>query len=122
MTCRYDTDGLNYTDYVRGSNDNINILTTYTSSHKKCSEVEFIDVRGYNCTQGTTVVAYRYIYSWTLYINSFWSVKWCSFKPAGSLNCGGRGEDNFGLYRCINPAHRCSSSPTSTTQTWFGGN
>ena len=45
MTCRYDTDGLNYTDYVRGSNDNINILT-YSADDSK--EFEFIDVRGYN--------------------------------------------------------------------------
>ena len=32
------------------------------------------------------------------------------------------GEDNFGRYsnKCVNPAHRCSMSDLSTTQTWLG--
>ena len=120
MTCRYDTDGLSYTDYVRGSNHNINILTY---SGKECKEVEFIDVRGYNCEDCKAMVAQKFIRSFR--IESYFSdtAENCAFTPKNGLNCHGyRGEDNFGFYRCPNPAHRCSSSPTSTTQTWFGGN
>ena len=118
MTCRYDTDGLNYTDYVRGSNDNINILT-YGGA--KCNEVEFVDVRGYNCEDCKAMVSQQADRHFR--IESYFSYKNdnCSFKPKNSLECENNlGEDNFGFYLCLNPAHRCSSSPTSTTQTWFG--
>ena len=132
MTCRYDTDGLNYTDYVRGSNDKINILT-YDGDN--CEEVEFFDVRGYQCENCTVLVAHRGgNNNFPLHIDSYYSkVKGCSFQPNNSKACvgtggcngqgedNGKGEDNFGFYICINPLHRCSASNSSTTHTWFGG-
>ena len=116
MTCRYDTDGLNYTDYVRGSNDKINILT-YDGLN--CEDVEFIDIRGYNCTDCRAIVAQTR--TAVFHVDSYSSEKHCSFKPRDSLACGDMGEDNFGIYACKNPLHRCSASETSTSQTWFGG-
>ena len=116
MTCQYDNDGVVYTDYVRGNNDKLNILTF--SSHR-CSEVEHINIRGYSCSYCTSWVAQ---FSNTVFhIDSYYSYKNCDFKPAESLPCDGSGEDNFGTYDCQNTAHRCSATATSTTQTWFGG-
>jgi hypothetical protein len=44
----------------------------------------------------------------------------CDFQSTGAKKCGGGGEDDFGLYICVNPTHRCSSSADATTQLWFG--
>ena len=117
MTCRYNTDGLHYTDYVRVSKEKVDPIIYLTDS---CVEVEFIDVRGHNCSHCTVVICQKN--SLLIHFDSYYSVSRCSFKPAGSLPCGVSGEDNFGYgYGCLNEAHRCASSQTSTTQMWFGG-
>ena len=41
MTCQYDSDSVVYTDYVRGNNDKINILTFNGDG---CLEVEHINI------------------------------------------------------------------------------
>ena len=116
MTCRYDTDGVSYTDYVRGSNDKVDILKYDKLS---CQKMEFINIRGYRCTSCTATAAQDN--NNMLHFDSEKSYRHCSFKPLASSSCNsGYGEDNFGYYNCKNPAHRCTSSPTSTTQTWFG--
>ena len=116
ITCQYDTSGVVYTDYVRGSNDEMNILTERRGA--TCVRVEYIDIRGENC-QNCSAMFFQSD-SYVLYSDSFHSYN-CEFEPKNGLSCGGRGEDNFGFYSCISPAHRCSATQTSTTQTWFGG-
>ena len=76
ITCRYDTDGLNYTDYVRGSNKKVDVLTYYETG---CQDVEFIDVRGYQCTGcNASIVQLPFV---ILHVNSDFSCNYCSFKP-----------------------------------------
>ena len=117
MTCRYDSDGLNYTDYVQGSKDELNILTYDTIT---CKKVAFIDVRGNTCPNCSALAAQteRYNFHFDSFHSSYYK---CSFQPESSIPCGtAGGEDNFGYFACVNPSHRCSASPTSTTQTWLG--
>jgi hypothetical protein len=122
QTCQYDTQGVVYTDYIEGSNGKINILTfqhTFTGGIT-CSgdknQVDYVDVRGHNCTKCTAPIVQAT--NNPLHLDTYRFS--CEFKPTGSLGCNGRGEDNFGFYGCANSAHRCSSSPTATTQTWLG--
>ena len=44
LTCRYDTDGVVYTDYVRGLNVETDIISQNNSA---CVKTEYINVRGY---------------------------------------------------------------------------
>ena len=116
ITCRYEADGVVYIDYVRALNKELDILTF--DGKGKCVNVEFISIRGQNYTACTA--GFWQGSEYILHTDSY-SEK-CTFKPRGSLVCGGsRGEDNFGFYYCINEKHRCSSSDEATTQTWFGG-
>ena len=117
MTCRYDTDGLNYTDYVEGLKVKFDILKQVNRS--ACIKVEFINVRGYSCTDCTAKLKQKK--TRPFHHDSYYSSKDCEFKPDASQQCGNkRGEDNFGYYSCVNTAHRCSMNKTSTTQTWLG--
>ena len=117
ITCRYEADSVVYIDYVRALNKELDILIF--DGKGKCVNVEYINIRGHSCTacaarfwQGSTQI---------LHTDSSKSSN-CGFTPQdGSLHCGAGGEDNFGLYDCINEQHRCSSSDEATTQTWFGG-
>ena len=120
ITCRYETDGVVYTDYVRALNNEANILHTYDIS-TSCVKVEYINVRDQSCTQCTVMFwqTNNYgIFHFDSYYENFYS---CSFKTSGYLECNRDGEDNFGWYYCNNYRHRCSSSDEATTQTWFGG-
>ena len=116
LTCRYDTDGVVYTDYVRASNSKFDILSS-VKSNGQCVQVEYIDIRGYHCTDCTSPMWQTK--SGILHIDSYKAniKSGCEFKPAESTSCG---EDNFGHYSCFNPRHRCTSSEQATTQTWFG--
>lgn len=119
ITCQYESDGVVYTDYVRAAHDKIDILTY---DNRKCKEVEYINVRGSNCSMCTTWLIQSKTKNETLHTDSYYYTdKKCDFTPSKSMHCGGTGEDNFGLYICINQGHRCSANETSTTQTWFGG-
>ena len=122
QTCQYDTEGVVYTDYIEASNEKIDILTlhgvfTGTTYLRDRHEVDYVDVRGQNCRKCTAPIIQGI--NNPLHLDTYRST--CEFNPTGSLSCGGSGEDNFGYYGCVNSAHRCSSSPTATTQTWFGG-
>ena len=117
VTCNYDTDGVVYRDYLQVATDQIDILTY--ASGGSCILVEQIDIRGESCKNCTALIFQNLHHS--LHSDSYFLASWnCEFQPTGGLYCGGLGEDNFGLYLCANPAHRCSSAQSSTTQTWFG--
>ena len=115
MTCKYDTDGMVYRDYVQATKSQVDIMIAPApSQHFTCVVVDTINVRGHSCSKCLVFLARLYPYTMHFTFG-------CNFSPNGSYFCGGLGEDNFGFYDCINPAHRCSSSPTATTQTWLGG-
>ena len=113
-TCRYDTDGVVYTDYIRTSLVHCNILTMQTQ-HGTCFQFELINVRGYQCVN-CTVPLWNQKGAYPLHTDS--SLKQCEFDATqGSYSS----EDNFGWYGIVNPLHRCSSNSSSTTQFWLGG-
>ena len=117
VTCNYDTDGVVYRDYLQVATDQIDILTH--ASGGLCLLVEQIDIRGQGCRDCTVLISQIFYHS--LHSDSYYSASWnCQFGPTGSLSCDGEGEDTFGVYHCANPAHRCSSAQSSTTQTWLG--
>ena len=113
VTCRYDTDGVVYRDYLQATVQQLNIMTF---NNDTCILVERADIRGYYCFHCSVHLIQHELF--TFHSDSYFG---CEFKPSHSLPCRKAGEDNFGLYGCINPKHRCSSHPTATTQTWFGG-
>ena len=118
-TCRYDTDGPNYTDYLRAKLTETDILGL---SFDGCRYYEYINVRGYSCHNCTAQFVQRD--SWHAHFDSYWgsSVLGCQFSSAheGSVDLPG-GEDDFGFYETINPVHRCVTTESSTTQWWLGG-
>lgn len=117
ITCKYDTDGVVYRDYLQAANDEVDII--HFNNKVKCPLVEWIDIRGQSCKQCTAFLTDG---GGAVHSDSIAMKKaGCQFQPTGGLQCGDDGEDTFGLYRCANPSHRCSASGSATTQTWFGG-
>ena len=119
ITCNYDTDGVVYRDYLLAANDQINILT-YTNA-EICLLVEQIDIRGQGCEYCTALISQGGKWKSPLHSDSYYAQRFnCEFQPSGSEYCDDHGEDNFGVYGCVNEDHRCSASQSSTTQIWFG--
>ena len=115
VTCNYNTDGVVYRDYLQACKSEIDLLTL---DFNGCMLVERIDVRGQNCRNCTAYI--RQKSSSQIHFDSH-HTHGCQFQPSGSITCGISGEDNFGYYVCVSNSHRCSSSPSATTQIWFGG-
>lgn len=112
VTCSFPTLGVDYRDYVRAEFQKFDILTF--SAGRACKEVEYMDVRGYNCQQCTA--------AWGQKKNDF-------LTHRSDVNTCGRsstpdhlnGEQTFGRYRKgRNPNFRCTSANSSTTNFWFG--
>ena len=117
VTCNFPTEGLQYTDYARAKLEGHDIFDTWSNT---CQLYEYINIRGHecsNCTAGTKQIARR---AWS--IKSYQSkLGWgCDFD--GSPGAISSNERNFGYYGdgTVNADHRCTSSPASTTQHWFG--
>ncbi|CAH3032749.1 unnamed protein product [Porites lobata] len=109
-TCRYDTDGVVYTDYMRTSLANCNVLTLPTNFYGQCFQFEFINIRGHECVD-CTVPLWQNKGVWPLHTDT--SFHLCEFNgKQGALNS----EDNFGFYGVVNSQHRCSNNSLSTTQ------
>ena len=111
-TCNYPEVGLDYHDYVRVKMSELNPVTyagTFT-----CKTVELIQLRG-RLEFELTVPFYQHT---NVHIFTESSKDACQMKATpNAVN----GEDNWGYYGTINPKFRCTSSPQSTTQFWFGG-
>ena len=109
-------EGLKYTDYARAKLEGHDIFGTWWFV---CRHYEYINIRGNNCRDCTALTKQTNGSAWL--INSYDSKMKFGCDLDGRL--GGNGhENNFGVYRnaTIHPDHRCSSSPASTTQYWFG--
>jgi len=114
-TCNFPTEGLNYTDYARAKLKGHNIFDTWDNV---CQLYERVNIRGIECFNCTALTQQSRKNAWT--IKSYQSkARGCDLdgRPGASGH-----ENNFGRYRnsSINGNHRCSSSPESTTQHWFG--
>ena len=111
MTCSFETNGIDYRDYIRGKKQELDVITFEGS--KVCKKLEYVNVRGHNCSL-CTAPFYQKADS-NLYIDSRKTN--CDFRGSiGSVFS----EDNFGLYEKVNTAFRCTESHESTTQLWFG--
>ena len=114
-TCNFPTEGLHYTDYARAKLEGHDIFDGWSN---RCQLYEYINIRGiecFNCTAGTKQTSQR---SWRVksYLSALWG---CDFNGSpGAI----QPETNFGFYGdgTVNADHRCTSSPSSTTQHWFG--
>ena len=116
-TCNFNTDGLNYIDYLRAKLSDINVMSL---NFDGCKRYEYINIRGYYCHNCTAQFAQRN--RWHAHVDSFYgSQKGCQFKsPLEGAVKMKSGEDNFGWYDTVNRVHRCSASANSTTQWWIG--
>ena len=113
-TCNFSTDGLQYTDYARAKLAGHNIFGTWDT----CQMYEYVNIRGNSCSNCTALTKQQENVSW--HIRSYNSIEeGCEFdgKPGGVP-----GEKNFGQFSKLymSQDHRCSFSPASTTQHWFG--
>jgi len=112
-TCSFDQIDFDYKDYMRGNFIDFDI-TKFTGKFI-CKNVEYVNIRGIMGHQ--TAAFWQNEDQHFLHIDSSASGQRCSFDGGA----GAKGsEDNFGLYHVVNPAFRCTASPTATTQYWFG--
>ncbi|XP_078356938.1 uncharacterized protein LOC144641786 isoform X1 [Oculina patagonica] len=115
-TCNFPTDGLQYTDYARAKLEGHDIFGNWDSL---CRLYEYINIRGNECSNCTALTKQKNGKAWIVKSHKSKELG-CEFDgaPGASQN-----ENNFGRYSGggeINSNHRCSSSPASTTQHWFG--
>ena len=113
-TCNFPTDGLQYTDYARAKLAGHNIFGTWDT----CQMYEYVNIRGNSCSNCTALKKQQENVSW--HIRSYRSTRFgCELDGKAG---GVPDEKNFGKFHnlYINPDHRCSFSPASTTQHWFG--
>merc|ERR1712098_1032831 len=114
FTCSFEKHGVDYRDYLRGSFKEVD-PTNFTGKGV-CKKVEYINIRGH-AGHDTTVPFWQF-QGQIFHTDSFGA----SCKYDGTPGAV-QSEDNFGLYGVnnVNEGFRCTSSPTSTTQHWFGG-
>lgn len=113
-TCNFTTAGVNYRDYWRVSLESLDLLVEGNTAF--CCFSELANVRGYGCPNCTILVGYYkdealHVDSW--YGNAFR----CEFQARTG---GVKSEDNFRYYKAFNPAFRCTSTMSSTTEIWLG--
>ena len=113
VTCKYDTDGVVYTDYLRATKKQIDVMHYYYSA-SSCNQVEYINYRGESCSKCTASIHQTHYKILHLHTKSR-----CEFQPKRS---SGHDAISFGWYGDYEEESRCSSSPMATTQTWLGGN
>ena len=112
VTCNFHTEGLQYRDYVRARFSEFDCGRFYGA--EGCKKVEYINVRGHNCTE-CTVAWWQKNNKYILYHDS--SSDECQF---GSSPGFVKDENNFGFYKNHNPEFRCSAQNESSTNHWFG--
>ena len=113
-TCNFPTDGVDYRDYWRVSLESLDLLVDSGKTSGFCLLSEFVNVHGNQCTNCTVLCGYSTQYSLNLDSSSH------SLSNGCDLSGGIGNEDNFGWYAVTNPAFRCTSSASSTTQYWLG--
>ena len=116
-TCRYDTDGTVYTDYLRASFEDFDIVKVTPKVDSSCQKYERVNIRWNECANCTAGTWYRKDDS-PLHIDSS-KRRGCEFDGSQRGDAVGS-EDNFGYYQDVNSKFRCTSSLEATTQFWFG--
>ena len=113
-TCNFQNDGVVYRDYIRVSLEQLTLLPK-THPDGFCLLSEFINIRGQECTNCTIWVSYDHLHSLHVDSSLIGYNLGCQFPDGGTYD-----EDNFGQYVVTNPAFRCTSSSSSTSQIWLG--
>lgn len=115
-TCNYLTDGLNYTDYARVKLEDHDMFDTWNA---RCKMFEYLNIRGIECHNCTALTKQKSGRAWVIF-SAPSQGSGCDFD--GQQGSFVNNENNFGRYPngTVNSAHRCSASPNSTTQHWFG--
>jgi len=116
-TCRYNTDGTVYTDYLRASFEDFEIVRVTPTVADSCQKYELVNIRGNECANCTAATWYLKA-TFPLHIDSSFR-NGCDFDGNQSGDVVGS-EDHFGYYHVVNPKFRCTSSSEATTQFWFG--
>ncbi|KAJ7378327.1 hypothetical protein OS493_023575 [Desmophyllum pertusum] len=116
VTCNFHSQGLSYTDYARADLQNHNIFDTW---NQKCKLYEYLNIRGIECHNCTAATSQNARSSWLISSYDSHTPVGCDFDGRPGI---GSTEHNFGRYgpSKVNPDHRCSSGPSSTTEYWFG--
>ena len=118
-TCRYNTDGTVYTDYLRASLEDFDIIRDVPTKIQTCRPYEYVNIRGNECLDCTTATWYKKGIH-PFHIDSSCTSCGCDFDGI-KTDVAIPSEDNFGYYFSTNPKFRCTSNPADTTQFWIGG-
>ena len=118
-TCRYNTDGTVYTDYLRASLEDFDIVKVTPMVGHGCQKYELVNIRGNECANCTAATWYLKG-TFPLHVDSDYQLLHCDFDGHQSGDVV-PSEDNFGFYHNVNSEFRCTSSLEATTQFWFGG-
>ena len=116
-TCRYNTDGTVYTDYLRASLEDFDIIKDVPLKDDTCRPYEYVNIRGNECVNCTALTGYKKGI-FPLHIDSYFIHRSCDFDASKTAIYD---EDNFGMYDSTNPKFRCTSDSSDTTQFWIGG-
>ena len=117
VTCDFQAKPANlFRDYAIARFKDFDLMTYISGA--TCKLMAYVNVRGHHCAECTAhwkshahpTVGYA------VHLDS--SSTSCQLKASkGSVSS----EDNFGYYATINSEFRCTSSPSATTNIWFGG-
>nr|XP_058954633.1 uncharacterized protein LOC131781942 [Pocillopora verrucosa] len=116
-TCRYNTDGTVYTDYLRALLEDFDIIRDVPLKADTCRPYEYVNIRGNECVNCTAFTGYKKG-SYPLHVDSYHTHRSCDFDVSKTAISS---EDNFGHYYSTNLKFRCTSNSGDTTQLWIGG-
>ena len=111
VTCSFPSYTVDYRDYVRAEFSQFNPLTF--EKNLQCKRVEYINVRGNNCTGCTATWSQN---TYTMLHHRSDSDK-CELNKAPDATGN---EQCFGYYHNRNPSFRCTETDQSSTNYWFG--
>ena len=111
-TCRFPLHQVDYRDYMRGTLEELDIITYHGEGI--CKKVLCIDIRG-NKGENITIPFWQ-SEKYQLHTDSSYTT--CEFEAAASTAVSS--EDNFGFYSIINDQFRCTKTTKTTTQYWLG--
>ena len=115
VTCNFNIDGLNYTDYMRSTLLEIDIMNLRSIG---CKKHEYINIRGYgyyNCTRTFSRVE-GFMVTWTRTTLHVKAAK--HFFQVPSLNLVAKTIQS--MFTIQSTLSRCTANENSITQWWFG--
>lgn len=114
VTCDFPNFGVDYKGYARAPFKNLNPLKYDASG--ECREMEYINIRGHNCTKCKAA----WWQTKKQFLTHFSDQDRCQFGTTPEFV---HNEASFGGYwkNNVNLEFRCSTKETSSTNHWFGG-